>query len=197
MNSLTTIRKAVPADMAEILELVRELAVFEKAPDAVLTTLQDYEINFKSGVFDALMAEDGEGKVVGIALYYISWSTWKGRTLYLEDFIVKQRQRGNGIGKIIFDALTEEAHKLNCNQMKWQVLDWNEAAVNFYKKYPVEIEKDWWNVRLTAATLRWRNMAGRSVCQHVCPWVMGYGKYGATSLTAASLVSCFASRPNG
>lgn len=148
MNSLTTIRKAVPADMVEILELVRELAVYEKAPDAVLTTLQDYEINFKSGVFDALMAEDGEGKVVGIALYYISWSTWKGRTLYLEDFIVKQRQRGNGIGKIIFDALTEEAHKLNCNQMKWQVLDWNEAAVNFYKKYPVEIEKDWWNVRL-------------------------------------------------
>ena len=134
--------------MESILDLVKELADYEKAPEAVTATIQDYEKNFLEGVFDALVAEDQEGQIVGTTIYYISWSTWKGRMLYLEDFVVKSSERGKGIGKILFDALAQEAINLDCRLMKWQVLEWNEPAINFYKKYNAILEREWWNGKI-------------------------------------------------
>ncbi|MEP7323274.1 MAG: GNAT family N-acetyltransferase [Saprospiraceae bacterium] len=148
MNLLTKVRKAGIGDMESILDLVKELAVYEKAPEAVTATLQDYEKNFLEGVFDALVAEDHNGQITGTTIYYLSWSTWKGRMLYLEDFVVKSSERGKGIGKILFDALTQEAINLDCRQMKWQVLEWNEPAINFYKKYNAILEQEWWNGKM-------------------------------------------------
>lgn len=148
MKLLTKVRKANLEDMSGILDLVKELAVYEHAPEAVITTLADYEKNFLDGVFDALVAEQPDGSIAGTTIYYICWSTWKGRMLYLEDFVVKESARGTGIGKLLFDALAQEAISLDCRLMKWQVLDWNEPAINFYKKYDTDIEKGWWNVKL-------------------------------------------------
>lgn len=148
MKLLTKVRKAALEDMSGILDLVQELAVYEQAPEAVITTVADYEKNFLEGIFDALVAEGPDGTVLGTTIYYVCWSTWKGRMLYLEDFVVKESARGTGIGKQLFDALAQEAISLDCSLMKWQVLDWNEPAINFYKKYNVEIEKGWWNVKL-------------------------------------------------
>jgi GNAT superfamily N-acetyltransferase len=148
MNLLTKVRKAGINDMESILDLVKELAVYEKAPDAVTATVQDYEKNFLEGVFDALVAEDQQGQIVGTTIYYISWSTWKGRMLYLEDFVVKSSERGQGIGKILFDALSQEAIDLDCRLLKWQVLEWNEPAINFYKKYDAIIEREWFNGKI-------------------------------------------------
>ena len=141
-----TIRYAERADLPLILQLVKELAHYERAPEEVWVTIEDYEICFKS-VFDAILAES-EGVVVGMALYYMTFSTWKGKMLHLEDFIVTERQRGKGIGKKLFDAVLEEAQKQDVKLMRWQVLDWNEPAIGFYKKYDVTFEKEWWNVKI-------------------------------------------------
>ena len=111
-------------------------------------TVQDYEKNYLEGKFEALIAEDTSGRIVGTTIYYVGWSTWKGRMLYLEDFIVQESSRGQGTGKLLFDALIQEAIALNCNLMKWQVLDWNIPAINFYNKYNAVIEKQWWNGKI-------------------------------------------------
>ncbi|HNR07351.1 MAG TPA: GNAT family N-acetyltransferase [Saprospiraceae bacterium] len=148
MNSSTFVRKASLEDLASLLDLVRELAVYEKAPEAVTATLQDYEKNYLEGVFDALVAVDREGAIVGTAIYYVCFSTWKGRMLYLEDFVVKESLRGLGTGRLLFDALLQEAVNLDCRLVKWQVLEWNEPALNFYGKYQAIIEKEWWNGKI-------------------------------------------------
>lgn len=148
MNSSTIVRKASLGDLAGLLDLVRELAVYEKAPEAVTATLQDYEKNYLEGVFDALVAVDEQGLVLGTAIYYVCFSTWKGRMLYLEDFVVKESLRGQGTGKLLFDALLREAVNLDCRLVKWQVLEWNEPALNFYGKYQAIIEKEWWNGKI-------------------------------------------------
>ena len=138
------IRRAKVDDMAAILGLVRELAVYEKAADQVKTTVEDYEKNFLSGVFDANVAVL-DGEVIGMVLYYVCWSTWKGRMLYLDDFVIKEKLRRTGIGQVLFDELFAEAKKRGCKLVKWQVLDWNEPALKFYKKNSAIIEKEWWN----------------------------------------------------
>jgi len=122
---MITIRKADKKDLAAIHLLVTELAVYEEEPDAVTATLKDYETDFEAGLFKAYVAEI-DGKIVGMALYYWAYSTWKGRMLFLEDFVVT---------------------------MKWQVLDWNEPAINFYKKYNAIIEDDWLNVNFSKEQL--------------------------------------------
>lgn len=143
----TIIRKATAQDLATIHDLVRELAVYEEEEAAFTAPLSVYEENFKENVFDAIVAEI-DGKVVGMCLYYLTFSTWKGRMLYLEDFVVKEAYRKHGIGQQLFDALLEEAKALDCRLAKWQVLDWNEPAVNFYKKNNAIIEKNWWNAKV-------------------------------------------------
>lgn len=141
------IRKAVMADCERMLELIKELAVYEKEPEAVTVSFDHFaESGFgKNPVWFAYVAEVA-GKVEGFALYYIRYSTWKGQRLYLEDLLVTEKMRGKGMGKLLFDTLIEECKAKKYSGMVWQVLDWNEPAINFYKKYPdVVFDNGWLN----------------------------------------------------
>ena len=141
------IRKAEKKDCERLMELIYELAVYEKAPYEVSASLAHFEESGfgKNPVWWAFVAEL-DGVVEGFALYYIRYSTWKGQRMYLEDFLVNDVMRGRGIGKLLFDKLIEEAREKNFNGLVWQVLDWNEPAINFYKKYKgVEINSGWLN----------------------------------------------------
>ena len=141
------IRRAVKEDCARMMELIHELAVYEREPDAVTVTFDHFvESGFgENPVWYAYVAE-ADGKVEGFALWYIRYSTWKGQRLYLEDFLVSEKMRGKGIGKLLFDKLLEEAQSKQYSGMAWQVLDWNEPAINFYKKYPdAKIDGGWLN----------------------------------------------------
>ncbi len=143
----TTLRQATKLDLQAVLDLVNELALYEKAPQEVTVTLADYETDFENKVFDIILAEQ-ENEIVGIAFYYMAYSTWKGKMLYLEDFVVKEELRGHGIGKLLFKAFLEEAKNLGASIAKWQVLDWNKPAINFYEKYNSTIEKEWYNGKI-------------------------------------------------
>lgn len=143
----TTIRKATAADIPAMHGLVRELAIYERAENEFVATLENYQTDFAAGIFDAHVAEV-DGTIVGMALYYMTYSTWKGRMFYLEDFIVLEAYRRYGIGQLLFDAFIEEAKRRHCRMAKWQVLDWNEPAINFYKKNNAIIESNWWNGKI-------------------------------------------------
>lgn len=143
---MVNIRRAVEADCRQILDLVKELAVYEKAPNEVTVSLEQFT---KSGfgeqpIWWAFVAEEDEA-IIGFALYYIRFSTWKGERMYLEDFLVTEACRGKGVGKMLFDTLIEEAKQKNFNAIVWQVLDWNEPAINFYKKYQTKFDAEWLN----------------------------------------------------
>ncbi|TWR31293.1 GNAT family N-acetyltransferase [Mucilaginibacter pallidiroseus] len=144
------IRVATKRDCPRLLELIVELAIYERAPDEVTVTLEAFEeAGFgNKPVWKAFVAEDNE-VVVGFALYYIRYSTWKGQRLYLEDLIVTEDYRGKGLGKLLFDRIVTETRELNLSGMVWQVLDWNEPAINFYNKYGATIEDGWLNASLS------------------------------------------------
>lgn len=142
----TIIRRAVRTDCARIIELIHELAVFEKAPGEVTVTQEHFE---ESGfgnapVWWAFVAEQ-DGIVQGFALYYIRYSTWKGQRMYLEDLLVTEALRGQGIGTLLFDELFKEAKEKNLNGIVWQVLEWNEPAIKFYKKLNASFDAEWVN----------------------------------------------------
>ena len=141
------IRKANQADLPAILELVKELAVYEKAADQVTATLEDYENAFSENIFESQVAEL-DGKVIGMTLYYMSYSTWRGKMLFLEDFVIFKDYRNLGVGQLLFDAFLEEARSKKVAMVKWQVLDWNEPAIKFYEKNKAIIDKGWWNVKM-------------------------------------------------
>ena len=142
-----TIRKAEKKDCKRLMELIYQLAVYEKAPGEVSVSLDHFE---ESGfghkpVWWAFVAE-ADGIVEGFVLYYIRYSTWKGQRMYLEDFLVSEELRGKGVGKLLFDKLLREAKEKNFSGVAWQVLDWNEPAINFYKKYEdVNFDGGWLN----------------------------------------------------
>ncbi len=140
------IRRAVEEDCPRLLELITELAVYEKAPDDVTVTPEHFmESGFgKNPVWWAFVAETG-GAIRGFALYYIRYSTWKGQAMYLEDIIVTEAMRGQKIGKLLFERLIEEAKEKKFNRIIWQVLKWNEPAINFYKKYDAAFDGEWFN----------------------------------------------------
>lgn len=144
------IRRAVEPDVPAMMALVLELATFEKAPEAVTVTFAEFtEAGFGAqSVWQAFLAECRDtGKIVGMALYYIRFSTWKGKMLYLEDIIINKEFRGQGIGGRLMECLEGEAHDLKLKGMCWQVLDWNEAAIRFYQKYPdTKFSNEWVNV---------------------------------------------------
>jgi GNAT superfamily N-acetyltransferase len=142
----TVVRRATKDDCPRLLELIQELATYEKAPDEVTVTLDHFaESGFgKQPVWWAFVAEVDE-RIVGFALYYIRYSTWKGQAMYLEDILITNEMRGKGIGKLLFDRLIEEAKEKKFNRIIWQVLDWNEPAINFYKKYNADFDGSWVN----------------------------------------------------
>jgi len=149
MNDLV-VRKAVREDCKRLMELVHELAVYEKAAHEITVTLEHFE---ESGFGDnpvwwAIVAES-DHVIRGFGLFFIRYRTWKGQYMFLEDFVVARDFRGKGIGKIIFDRLIEEAKERKLKGMVWQVFDWNEPAINFYKKYDgVIFNKEWIDVFL-------------------------------------------------
>lgn len=140
------IRKAVKEDCVRVLELVKELAEYEKAPEEVTVTLEHFtESGFgEKPVWWAFVAEV-DGIVQGLALYYIRFSTWKGQRMYLEDLLVTEQLRCKGIGTRFFAALIEEARARKLNGIVWQVLDWNEPAIQFYKKFNTNFDAGWIN----------------------------------------------------
>ncbi len=149
---MITIRRAEQKDCARILELIQELADFEKAPDEVTVTLDHFmESGFgQNPVWWAFVAEEsetGENQPIihGFALYYIRYSTWKGQRMYLEDILVTKKMRGKHIGKQLFERLMVEAKERNLKGIVWQVLDWNEPAIQFYKKYNASFDGEWIN----------------------------------------------------
>lgn len=144
------IRKATAEDCPRLLELVQELADYEKAPDEVTVTLEHFiESGFgNKPVWWAFVAEVND-QIQGFALYYIRYSTWKGQRMYLEDLLVTNEMRGKGIGKILFNALIAEAKEKKFTGIVWQVLDWNEPAINFYKKYNAGFDGEWINCSIS------------------------------------------------
>ena len=146
MNRQITIRPATEADIPAIHALVYELAVFEKEPEAVFTTPEEYLEDFRNGLFESRVAEM-DGKVVGMTLFFMMYSSWKGKMLYLDDFVVNEQYRGLGVGQKLYDDFIEEGRRRGCRLVKWQVLDWNEPAIKFYEKNQAIIERDWWNVK--------------------------------------------------
>ncbi|PWT71088.1 MAG: GNAT family N-acetyltransferase [Bacteroidetes bacterium] len=144
------VRRAQKDDCPRLLELVRELATYERAPAEVTVTLDHFiESGFGNNpVWWAFVAEEKE-EILGFALYYIRYSTWKGQRMYLEDIIVTEDARGRGIGKLLFDRLIEEAKEKKFCGIVWQVLEWNEPAINFYKKFEnVTLDSEWINCAL-------------------------------------------------
>ncbi len=144
------IRRAVIEDCSRIMELIQELADYEKAPEEVTVTLAHFQ---ESGfgpnpVWWAFVAEV-DGRVEGFALYYIRYSTWKGQRMYLEDILVTEQMRGKQLGKLLFDRLIVEAKEKNLKGMVWQVLEWNEPAINFYKKYNASFDGEWINCSIS------------------------------------------------
>jgi GNAT superfamily N-acetyltransferase len=144
------IRKGTEADISDALQLVKELALYEKAPNEVeVTPGEMLEWGFGADKqFDFFVAIEN-GVTLGLALYYYKYSTWKGKCLFLEDIIVTESQRGRGLGKLLFDKVVQVSKEQNVRRMEWQVLDWNTPAIEFYKKYNATLDGEWVNCKLT------------------------------------------------
>ncbi len=136
-------------DLPRVLELINELAEYENMPEQVTLSLQMLEEDgFGPEPVYGFFVAEANGLIVGMALYYYRYSTWKGKTLFLEDIIVTLQERGKGIGTALFEAVIKKAHEANCQRMSWQVLDWNEPAIKFYRKYEAFLDDAWVNCDL-------------------------------------------------
>lgn len=149
------VRAGREADIPRALELIKELAHFENAPAEVEVSVEEMLAwGFgKDQLFGFFVLEAG-GAVVGLALYYYKYSTWKGKCLFLEDIIVTESERGKGYGKLLFDEVLKLAKAEQVRRMEWQVLDWNSAAIGFYKKYDPVLDPEWINCKLTGGQLQ-------------------------------------------
>jgi GNAT superfamily N-acetyltransferase len=149
-NESIRVRVGTEQDVPAVLGLIKELATYERAADEVSVTLDQLtDDGFGPNAIYGLFVAETDSNIVGIALYYEKYSTWKGRCLYLEDIIVTEKMRGKGIGAQLFEAVIQVAKKRNSARMEWQVLNWNEPAIGFYKKYEAELDPEWLNGKLT------------------------------------------------
>jgi GNAT superfamily N-acetyltransferase len=142
------IRPAIPSDVQSIFELIKELASYEKAAEQVSNSPEALAQDlFDKNLCQAIVALN-DSEIIGFALYYTSYSTWKGACLYLEDFYVKQDQRRLGIGQLLFNEIVQIAKESKVKRMDWQVLEWNEPALQFYQKHGAVLDSEWINGRL-------------------------------------------------
>ena len=144
------IREAEVEDLEAVHQLIKELAEYERAPGEVTLSLEQFKADFKDSKpdFNLLLAEENE-RIIGMALYFFTYSTWKGRCLYLEDIIVTEPYRRQGYGKQLFETLIHIAAETGAQRMAWQVLDWNEPAIQFYRKYKANMDEGWVNGKFT------------------------------------------------
>jgi GNAT superfamily N-acetyltransferase len=154
MNQIN-IRKGIKADLPQLLQLIKELAIYEKAEQEVTLTVKELE---KDGfgaqpLFYFFVAESAHN-IIGIALYYIKYSTWKGKCVFLEDLIVTATQRKFGIGKKLFNEVVKVAKEIKAERMEWQVLDWNEPAINYYKSFNTHFDAEWINCKLVGEQIQ-------------------------------------------
>jgi len=149
------IRKGTPEDMPAVLELIKELAAFEKEPEAVVVTADDLlRDGFGSNPLFHTFVAEVEGEIVGMALYYYRYSTWKGKTIHLEDLIVKEKMRGTGIGMALYTEIMKQGKADGVRRIEWNVLDWNRNAIDFYEKSGARVLDDWRVVQMTEEGLR-------------------------------------------
>ena len=154
MSSIT-VRAGKKEDLQRVFELVKELAVFERAGHEVTNTVAQMEEDGfgDNPIYGFFVATDKSG-IIGISVYYYRYSTWKGKRLYLEDIVVTQEKRGSGAGKMLFEETMKTALAENCSGMLWQVLEWNEPAIRFYKKYGAKVDGEWRNCSLEEEQIR-------------------------------------------
>lgn len=154
--TMIEIRRGTPNDVPGILALIKELALYERAPEQVLNTEQLLlEDGFgPNSIYSVFVAEDEQQQIVGIALYYTAYSTWKGRIFYLDDIVVTERLRRAGLGRRLLNEVLREAAKAGVNQIRWQVLEWNEPAIAFYKKAGVQLDAEWINCKMSKEQIR-------------------------------------------
>ena len=146
----TTIRKGEKKDLPAVLSLIKELAEYENAIEEVTITLEDLEKDgFENHNWYSFLVAENNNEIIGLSFYWIRYSTWKGKFLFLEDFIIKEQYRRHGIGSRLFEETIKICKELSLNGMVWQVLDWNTTAINFYQKYNANISNSWLNGRLT------------------------------------------------
>ena len=143
------IRNATKSDMPSVLELIKELAVFEKEPEAVVVTAEDLVRDgfSENPLFECFVAEENN-EIIGMALYYYRFSTWKGKTIHLEDLIVKEDKRGTGAGFALYTEIIKKGKAENVRRIEWNVIDWNTPAIDFYKKSGANVLKDWCVVQM-------------------------------------------------
>ncbi|MDX2189037.1 MAG: GNAT family N-acetyltransferase [Bacteroidota bacterium] len=154
MNEVN-IRKGNINDAFSIYELIKELATYEKAADKMEVPFEQFKADgFGTNPFYYTIVAEFDSKIIGVCLYYNRYSTWKGKRLYIEDIIVTEAHRAKGIGKMLMDATIEEAITTKCNGILWQVLDWNDPAINFYKKYGAWFDDEWINAGLTTSQMQ-------------------------------------------
>ncbi|MCC6689901.1 MAG: GNAT family N-acetyltransferase [Bacteroidia bacterium] len=149
------IRNGFKEDLPAVLSLIKELAEYEKEPHEVVVSLQEMEHDGfgENPVFRFFVAE-ADGRIIGMALYFVKYSTWKGKCVYLDDIIITQSYRRKGIGKLLFEAVVKATKNLRARRLEWQVLDWNKPAIAFYKNYDARFMQEWLSCRLTEEELK-------------------------------------------
>ena len=150
-----SIRKGIKSDLPAVLDLIKELAEFERALNEVIISLEDLEQDgFGNHPYYWFVVAERDGEIIGLSFYFIRYSTWKGRFLFLEDLVVKESFRNKGIGALLFEETIRIAKELDVKGMVWQVLDWNKNAIRFYEKYNSDISAEWYNGKLTYEQLK-------------------------------------------
>jgi GNAT superfamily N-acetyltransferase len=154
------IREGRKEDLSQVFELVKELALFERAPEQVTNTVKMMEQDgFGQHPVYGMFVAEKTNRIVGISIYYYRYSTWKGRRLYLEDIIVTETERGSGIGKKLFERTLKKTLEDNCTGMMWQVLDWNTPAIDFYKRFNAKLDSEWVNCNIESEEIRKLNLS--------------------------------------